>query len=58
MTTKKLRQQIKTLQKELDKRIDEENEEYTRPKTTFLTPVRNVPKFSGNEEKDEIQIND
>lgn len=28
MKTKKLRQQIKTLQKEFDRRIDEDNEEY------------------------------
>nr|XP_034337918.1 uncharacterized protein LOC117692829 [Crassostrea gigas] len=57
MTTKKLRQQIKTLQKELDKRIDEDNEEY-KSKTTYLKPVRNVQKFSGNEDKDDIHVDD
>ncbi|XP_078333603.1 uncharacterized protein LOC144625635 [Crassostrea virginica] len=55
MTTKRLRQQIKELERELEGRNEEEN---VRSRISYITPVRNVPTFSGNEDNDRISVDD
>ena len=55
MTTKRLLQQIKELERELEGRNEEEN---VRSRISYITPIRKVPTCSWNEDNDRLSVDD